>query len=351
MLFSQPQFDAVGETSMNQQSKLRVSVVVPAYNEINNLPELYRQLVEVFSSLPAEMELLVVDDASMDGTLIWLKEMARVDHRVRFISFSRNFGHQAAVTAGLKHATGEAVVVMDADLQDPPQVVPEMIQKWSEGYQVVMGRRSQRDVDPLSKRLFAWAYYRTLAHLSNPKIAVDTGDFCLMDRVVVDALNSLPERNRYVRGLRAWVGFQSTALPFTRQPRLSGKPKYNFLKSLVLAIDGLISFSYGPLRVATYVGLAIGTLALIMMVQVVYWRFFTNAPLVGYATIITTFLFIGSIQLLTVGIMGEYIGRIYDEVKGRPHYIVKERSPYEIAKSKEKTTTEHLKDSVFYREE
>lgn len=316
-----------------KQNVPRISIVVPAYNEIENLPELYKQLSEVFSNLSVQMELLVIDDASSDGTLAWLREMSRLDQRVRFVSFSRNFGHQAAVTAGLQHATGEALVVMDADLQDPPQLIPEMIQKWSEGYQIVVGRRIQREADPLGKRVFAWTYYRVLARLSNTHIPVDSGDFCLMDRIVVNTLNSLPERNRYVRGLRAWVGFRYADLPFTRQRRLSGKPKYNFLRSLGLAIDGLVSFSWSPMRLATCMGVATGILALVLVAFIIYWRFFTDAPLVGYAIILTVFLFMGSVQLLSFGIMGEYIGRIYDEVKGRPHYVVKEASPCEVSET------------------
>jgi dolichol-phosphate mannosyltransferase len=303
--------------------------VVPAYNEEDNLPEVYKRVTRAIDNLAVELELLIIDDGSTDGTLNWLHNVAQEDIRVRFISFSRNFGHQAGVTAGLEHATGDAVVIIDADLQDPPEVLPDMIQRWQEGYQIVLGQRIQREGDPLAKRLLAWGYYRVLTRLSTIKIPVDSGDFCLMDRVVVDTLNSLPERNRYVRGLRAWTGFKRTIQPFHRQARFKGEPKYNFVKSLGLAMDGLVSFSYLPLRVATYVGLASGVLALIMVILVLYWRFFTSAPLVGYAIIVTTFLFIGSIQLLTIGIMGEYIGRIYDEVKKRPHYIIKEAS-YEL---------------------
>ena len=211
-------------------------------------------------------ELLVVDDGSTDETLDWLRTTCQRDGRVKFVNFSRNFGHQAAVTAGMQRATGELLVIMDADLQDPPQAIPAMLQRWREGYQVVFGRRSQRNVDPLSKRLFAWAYYRILARLPDVQIPLDGGDFCLMDRVVVDTLNKLPERNRYVRGLCAWAGFRHTEQLFSRQQRFGGKPKYNFFKSLGLAIDGLVSLSYGPLRLITHVGLATGVLALVMVV-------------------------------------------------------------------------------------
>jgi dolichol-phosphate mannosyltransferase len=316
------------------QAMPTVSILVPAYNERENLPELYKQLTEVLSDLPLHMELLIIDDASTDSTLDWLREKSRADVRVRYISFSRNFGHQTAVTAGLQHATGDAVVIMDADLQDPPQVIPDMIQQWLAGAQIVIGHRVQRDVDPLSKRLFAWIYYRVLARLADTRIPLDAGDFCLMDRVVVNALNRLPERNRYVRGLRAWVGFKQAEVAFVRQQRLHGEPKYNFFKSLALAINGLVSFSLSPLRLATYLGLTMGTFALIMIVLVFYWRFFTNSPLTGYAIIITSFLLICSVQLVIFGIMGEYIGRIYDEVKARPQYIVKEVGPHEVSPAK-----------------
>jgi dolichol-phosphate mannosyltransferase len=308
---------------MNQPTPL-ISIVVAAYNESENLPELYRQLVAVFAGLDARLQLLVVDDGSSDGTLEWLRQTSKADPRVCFLSFSRNFGHQAAVTAGLRYAAGDAVIIMDADLQDPPQVVPEMIDRWKQGYQVVRGTRAHREVDPWSKRLFAWCYYRVLGRLSKVKIPVDSGDFCLLDRVVVDTLNSLPERNRYTRGLRAWIGFRQVDQPFDRQERFGGTPKYSFFKSLALAIDGLVSFSYSPLRLATYLGLTAGGLGIIMILLVFYWRFFTASPLTGSFAIITAFLMIGSVQLMTIGIMGEYIGRIYDEVKGRPHFIVKE---------------------------
>ena len=310
-----------------------VSVVVPAYNESENLPELYQQLLGEFAKLEAQLELLVVDDGSTDGTLDWLRAISHSDRRVKFISFSRNFGHQAAITAGMQRATGDVLIIMDADLQDPPHVIPTMLQRWRDGYQVVRGTRVEREADSWSKRLFAWGYYRILGRLAEVQIPVDSGDFCLLDRLVVDTLNNLPERNRYVRGLRTWVGFRQIEQPFHRQQRFSGTPKYSFLKSLALAIDGLLSFSYSPLRLATYLGFTSGVLALVMVVLVFYWRFFTHSPLVGSFGIITAFLLMGSVQLMTIGIMGEYIGRIYEEVKGRPHYVVKEVSPEELSQN------------------
>jgi dolichol-phosphate mannosyltransferase len=316
-------------------------VIVPAYNESANLPELYQQLLGEFDQLEARLELLVVDDGSTDGTLDWLRGISHTDQRVKFMSFSRNFGHQAAITAGMQRATGDVLIIMDADLQDPPQVLPAMLQRWREGYQVVRGIRVERAADPWSKRLFTWGYYRLLGRLAKVQIPVDSGDFCLLDRVVVDILNSLPERNRYVRGLRAWIGFRQIEHPFKQQQRFRGTPKYSLLKSLALAMDGLVSFSSSPLRLATYLGFTSGVLALVMVALVFYWRFFTPSPLVGSFGIIAAFLLIGSVQLITIGIMGEYIGRIYDEVKGRPHYVVKEVSLAELSQSK--TVAEILK--------
>ena len=310
---------------MSSKEKARVSIVVPAYNEAESLPLLYAELTRVFDALADDFELLIVDDGSSDGTLAVARELAAQDTRVRYVSFSRNFGHQAGVTAGLNYASGDAVVVMDADLQDPPSLIPTMLERWRDDFQVVGARRTERAATPPTKRLFAWVYYRVLGLLSEVRVPPDVGDFCLMDRRVVDELNRLPERNRYVRGLRAWVGFRTAEVTFERPPRFAGKPKYNFFRSLALAIDGLVSLSLSPLRFATYVGLFTGLLALLMAGLVVYWRFFTDSsPLVGYAMITATILFVGSMQLIVIGITGEYLGRVYAEVKGRPLYIVRD---------------------------
>lgn len=315
-----------------------VSIVVPAFNERENLSPLLAELSRVFETLGEEFELLIVDDGSTDGTLELARKLGQKDARVRYLSFSRNFGHQAAVTAGLDHAIGDAVVVMDADLQDPPALIPEMLDLWHEGHQVISARRTEREATPWSKRFFAWLYYRILGLVSEVEIPMDTGDFCLMDRRVVDELNRLPERNRYVRGLRAWVGFDAAEVTFQRPARHAGRPKYNFFKSLTLAIDGLISLSLSPLRLATYVGLVTGVLALVMVGLVIYWRFFTeSSPLAGYAMITATILFVGSMQLIVIGITGEYLGRVYAEVKGRPMYIVSDSSATD--RSADRTTT------------
>ena len=310
---------------MSPSTASLVSIVVPAFNERENLSPLLVELSRVFQALEEDFELVVVDDGSSDGTLDLARKLGQNDPRVRYISFSRNFGHQAAVTAGLDHASGDAVVVMDADLQDPPALIPEMLDLWHEGHQVISARRTEREATPWSKRFFAWLYYRLLSLVSEVEIPMDTGDFCLMDRRVVDELNRLPERNRYIRGLRAWVGFDAAEVAFHRPARHAGRPKYNFFKSLALAIDGLISLSLSPLRLATYVGMLTGVLALLMVGLVIYWRFFTeSSPLAGYAMITATILFVGSMQLIVIGITGEYLGRVYGEVKGRPLYIVRD---------------------------
>ncbi|MGB3654468.1 MAG: glycosyltransferase, partial [Rivularia sp. (in: cyanobacteria)] len=238
---------------------------------------------------------------------------------------ARNFGHQIAVTAGLNYVSGRAVVVMDADLQDPPELILPMLEKWRQGYQVVYAQRISRKKESVLKRFTAYAFYRILKRLADVNIPPDTGDFCLMDREIVDILNAMPERNRYIRGLRAWVGFRQTAIAFAREPRFAGKVKYSFAKSWALAINGIISFSRVPLKLATYLGMLSALMALLMIILVLYWRLFNLAsPLIGYTLITIALFFLGSVQLFCIGILGEYIGRIYEEVKGRPIYTVKE---------------------------
>ncbi len=305
-------------------SEIEVSAVVPVYNEEASLHELHRRLTAALSSLGASYEVVLVDDGSRDRSPELMAELCRRDPHVRAITFSRNFGHQAALAAGLKHASGRAVVVMDADLQDPPELLEQLLGRWREGYDVVYAQRTNRGREPLLKRLFAYGYYRTLRRLSPVEIPPDTGDFCLMDRRVVDLLNQMPERNRFVRGLRAWVGFRQTAVRFERPERYAGEVKYTFRKSLALAVNGIVSFSKVPLRVATYLGLLVSFASFLLAVWYVVQKL-TGAPVVrGWASTVVIVLFLGGVQLLTIGIIGEYISRIYDEVKQRPIYIVRE---------------------------
>jgi len=304
---------------------VKYSFVVPLFNEEETIPELYSRISGIMSQLDGSAELVLVDDGSRDGSLQMLRKLHEQDERVGYVSLARNFGHQIAVTAGLQVVRGQIVVVLDADLQDPPEIVLDMIEKWHEGYQVVFAQRTRRRQEGRLKRFFAYIFYRLLRRLTNVNIPADAGDFCLLDRQVVEALNAMPERHRYLRGLRAWVGFRQTAVPFERDPRYAGVGKYTFWKSFALAVDGIVSFSKVPLRIITYVGLFSAVLAVIIIVLILYWRFLVpHSPLIGFAFIAAVVFFLGAVQLVGLGILGEYIGRIYEEVKGRPLYILKE---------------------------
>lgn len=301
------------------------SLVIPIYNESENITEMYRRLHHVMAQLDGDAELILIDDGSRDRSLSMMRELHHLDNRVHYLSLARNFGHQIAVTAGLNFVQGKCIIVMDADLQDPPELILTMIDKWHQGYQVVYAQRTSRQQETWLKRLTAYLFYRILRRLAKVDIPEDTGDFCLMDRQVVNILNSMPERNRYIRGLRAWVGFRQTSVPFTRDPRFAGTVKYTFGKSWALAIDGIISFSTVPLRLATYIGILSAFIALFMILLVLYWRLSEPfSPIIGYTLITISMFFLGSVQLICIGILGEYIGRIYEEVKGRPLYTLKE---------------------------
>jgi polyisoprenyl-phosphate glycosyltransferase len=301
------------------------SLVIPVYNETANIPELYRRLSAVMDQLPVPGEIIFVNDGSSDRTLEALRDLYQQDQRVGYVSLARNFGHQIAVTAGLQHTRGRAVMVLDADLQDPPELIPKMLKLWQDGYQVIYAQRTRRHRETWFKKISAYLFYRLLQLLADVDIPTDTGDFCLMDRQVVDLLNAMPERNRYLRGLRSWVGFRQTALLFDREPRFAGEVKYTFTKSLTLALNGLASFSQVPLRLSIYLGLFSAFLSILMAGLVLYWRLVTpRSPLNGTATIAIAIFFLGAVQLFSIGILGEYIGRIYEEVKGRPLYTVAE---------------------------
>ena len=309
----------------------KYSLIIPIYNEEETIPELYRRVSDVMDSLDDSVELILINDGSGDRSLKLMRELQERDARVCYISFARNFGHQAAVTAGLNFARGQVIVVLDADLQDPPELIPKMIESWQAGYHVVYAQRTKRKKESWFKRLTAYVFYRLLRRLADVDIPADTGDFCLMDRQVVDVLNSMPERNRYIRGLRAWIGFRQTAVKFERDPRFAGEVKYTFKKSLALAINSLVSFSKIPLRLSTYLGLFSALIALLMALLVLYWRLQQpDSPVTGLATILIAVFFLGSVQLISIGILGEYIGRIYEEVKGRPAYTIAEIAGLEI---------------------
>jgi dolichol-phosphate mannosyltransferase len=301
------------------------SLIIPIYNEADTIREMYRRVSAVMDQLEGSGELILINDGSHDQSLSLIRELHQKDSRVCYLSFARNFGHQTAVTAGLNFARGQAVVILDADLQDPPELVPAMLEKWQQGYQVIYGQRTQRRQESWFKRMTAYVFYRLLRYLADVEIPTDTGDFCLIDRQVVDILNAMPERNRYIRGLRSWVGFRQTAITFVRDPRFAGEVKYTFRKSLALAINSLVSFSRVPLRLSTYLGLLSALFALSMAGLVLYWRFYQpHSPVTGFAAIAAAIFFLGSVQLIGLGILGEYVGRIYEEVKGRPLYTLAE---------------------------
>jgi glycosyltransferase involved in cell wall biosynthesis len=305
-----------------------LSVVVPMLNEAANLPALYTRLTQVLAPLGASYELIMVDDGSTDGTYQALCHLRAADPYLKCLRLARNFGHQAALTAALAHAAGRAVVVMDADLQDPPEVIPDLLDRWRKGFEVVYAVRRHRR-EPVPKRLAYGLFYRLLHRVAAVDIPLDAGDFCLMDRRVVDQLNALPERNRFLRGLRTWVGFRQTGVPYERQARHAGRSQYDFWKLIRLAVDGLVSFSYLPLRVASSLGFVVSFLSLLVGLYYLVLRLAGHREPAGFAGIIIAVLFLGGVQLITIGIMGEYVGRIFDEVKERPIYIVAEREGFD----------------------
>jgi dolichol-phosphate mannosyltransferase len=312
-----------------------LSIVVPLFNEEDNVGELYRRLVAALDALWLSYELVLVNDGSGDQTPALLDELRRRDPRVVPLHLSRNFGHQSAISAGLVHARGQAVLIMDGDLQDPPEVLGRFIERWREGYEVVYAVRTQRK-ENFSKRAGYYLFYRLLRAVSDLDIPLDSGDFCLMDRKVVDVLNHLPERMRFVRGLRTFVGFRQIGVSYPRAAREGGKPKYTFCALIRLAFDGIISFSSTPLNLVTYLGLTSGGLAILGLFWLVVDAWIRAQAPSGWAAAIVVVLFMGAVQLLSLGIVGEYVRRIFLEVKGRPAYIVRD-APIEDPTACQKT--------------
>lgn len=300
---------------------MELSLVIPVFNETEILPELLRRVRGALDRLPFRSEVVLVDDGSTDRTGAMLQAAAIADSRLTIVSLSRNYGHQIAITAGLHYARGSMVAVMDGDLQDPPEVVPRLVEKLCEGYDVVYAVRRKRKEGLLMRFAYA-AFYRLHQKMSPLALPLDSGDFCVMTRRVVDALTSMPESHRFVRGLRWFVGFSQVAVEYEREVRGAGASKYSLVKLVHLALDGIVAFSETPLRVATVVGLISFFGALIGTAYVVLWRIFTTQPLPGFAAIFVALLYFGSVQLLCTGILGEYIGRIYSEVKRRPLFFV-----------------------------
>lgn len=295
------------------------------FNESLNLDFFFERLMPVLNSVALEYEVICVNDGSSDDTLARLLHYRRANDRIKVIDLSRNFGKEIALTAGIDHALGRAVVPIDADLQDPPELIGQFVAKWREGYDVVYGRRRSRRGDSWLKRFTANAFYRVLGHLTEIPIPPDTGDFRLLDRQVVDALGTLPERTRFMKGLFAWVGFNQTYVLYDRQPRHSGKTTWNYWRLWNYAVDGITAFSSLPLRIWSYCGLTLSSVAFLYALFLLGRTIYSGIDVPGYASTVVIVLFLGGIQLISLGVIGEYIGRIYSEVKARPLYLIRER--------------------------
>jgi polyisoprenyl-phosphate glycosyltransferase len=313
------------------------TVVVPVFNEAESITEFHRRLGEMSRKAGDRWEFIFVNDGSTDSSPELLKTIAKTDKRVRVITFARNFGHQIAVTAGLDAACGRAVIVIDADLQDPPEVIPELIVRWREGNEVVYAVRAEREGETWLKEITAKLFYRIIFQITDIKIPLDTGDFRLLDEQVVAVMRKMRERHRFLRGMASWVGFRQVGVPYRRHARYAGKTKYPFSKMMRLALNAITSFSYFPLQLATYVGFTCAVIAALSIPIVILLRLTGSGAFFGQATTLISVLFLGGVQLICLGILGEYIGRIYDEVKGRPLYIVWEPSEAESIAPPRKT--------------
>lgn len=303
-----------------------ISIVSPIFNEEDTLPEFYRRLSAVLQEYGDQYEIVLVNDGSRDNSLNMMREINANDQRVKIVNLSRNFGHQIAICAGMDHASGNIIAIMDSDLQDPPEVLPKFFGKQKEGYDVVYAVRKNRKEGILKKTAYA-VFYRLLIRMANVNIPLDSGDFCVISRRVLDILKTMPERNRFLRGLRSWIGLCQIGLEYDRDKRFAGEVKYTFSKLFKLAFDGFVSFSYIPLRVSSVMGLIVSALSFIGVIIIFYLSFFTSRTVAvpGWASVVVSIFFIGGVQLLTIGIIGEYIGRIYDEVKQRPLYVIQDK--------------------------
>ena len=305
-----------------------ISVVIPVFNEEGNLPILIERVVKILEQYN-QYEIVFVNDGSSDRSESIIMEEGDKNKYIKLINLSRNFGHQTAISAGILNTSGDAVVVMDADLQDPPEVIPQFVDKWCEGYDTVYAIRTKRK-ETFFKKTAYFVFYRLLNKISDVHIPLDSGDFCIMDRRIVDLMNQFPEKNRFVRGVRAWMGFKQTGLVYERDGRFAGKPKYNFASLLKLSYDGIISFSRKPLQMASYLGISLTLLSFMGIIYLILMRIFGGVAPWGWTSIVVIIVFVGGVQTMMIGIIGEYLARIYDEVKGRPHYL--ERSSHNMGK-------------------
>jgi glycosyltransferase involved in cell wall biosynthesis len=315
--------------------------VVPVYNEQEVLESFYHELIEALDSIDLPFEVIFVDDCSDDDSFALLESLHRNDSRVRVISFSRNFGQMAAISAGLEHASGAAVVIMDADLQHPPSMIAQMVKYWQEGYQVVYTVRSYDPSTPWFKRASSALFYQLINKISEIQIIPGAADFRLIDRQVVDYLNTMPENSRFLRGMISWLGFRQIGIPFQANARVAGESKYSFWRMVRLAMEGFTSFSTLPLKWSTYLGLFSALSGLPYGLFAIYQVIFTNQTVPGWASIIVAILFLGGVQLMSLGVIGEYIGRIYTEVKRRPLYVLEERIGFEEGQ-KQKSDDSHF---------
>lgn len=305
---------------------IKYSIILPVYNEEETLPELYRRLKQVVDGLDGQTEMIFVNDGSQDGSFQTLGDLAKQDKRIKVLSFSRNFGHQMAITAGLDYSSGDACVVMDADLQNPPEVIPELISVWKQGeYEIIYASRDRREGENWFKKTTARLFYSLMQKLSKTNIPINAGDFRLLDRKVVDALCSLRECHRFVRGLIDWLGFAQTSVSYEGQARFAGETKYSLYKMVKFALDGITSFSYRPLQLATCLGFLFSIAGFFYAAYAISINLFTDKTVHGWTSLIVTVLLLGGIQLITLGIIGEYIGRIFDDVKQRPLYVVRKK--------------------------
>lgn len=300
----------------------QLSIIIPIYNEEGNIPKLFERLTNVISVLQSDAEFIFINDGSVDGSIKLIKELASLHSNVHYIDFARNFGHQIAVTAGLDHCKGKAAVIIDADLQDPPELIVEMFQKWKEGYEVVYAKRRSRDGESYLKKFTAKLFYRMLKKITSINIPVDTGDFRLIDRKIIEALKQMPEQQKFLRGQISWIGFRQTFIEYDRDARYSGKTGYTFKKMTRLALDGITSFSNLPLKFATFTGFMVSGIAFVMILYALYSRFISRDYVPGWTSLMLAVLFIGGVQLICIGIIGEYISRMSSNVRNRPLYII-----------------------------
>ncbi len=307
--------------------QILLSVVVPAYNEEEVLPEFHQRLSAALGSMPGVAEIIYVNDGSTDRTLAEMQQLRAADPRVAILDLSRNFGKEIAMTAGLDRAGGDAVVVIDADLQDPPELIPELVKQWLDGYDVVYAQRIAREGEGIFKKATAYVFYRLIQVMSKTAIPEDTGDYRLLSRRAVESLNKVREQHRFMKGIFAWIGYAQKAVPYRREARPRGQSKWNYWRLWNFALEGITSFTIGPLKVASYLGLATALVAFLYALRIIFKTIFYGDPVAGYPSLMVVILFLGGIQLMTLGVIGEYLGRIFDESKQRPLYFVKNYSP------------------------